>query len=203
MEIRVRTAQEIAADRLTIEVNGARLYTAAQVGDAQASEAELVAAPLRRRIAELEARLERELSDARQSIAARDRLLGAASEERERFRVGMETAEAEAAQAREKVIELGSQVIDANQRARENREWAERAEARVAATGLELAESRRVIEFQAAQLRVVADAIHQPAVGRALGRVYEAWEPRTMAEAIRSARSAVGQHHASPEPAAD
>jgi hypothetical protein len=45
MEITVRTAEEIAADRVTIEVNGARLYTAAEVGDAQASEAELVAEP--------------------------------------------------------------------------------------------------------------------------------------------------------------
>jgi hypothetical protein len=34
-----------------------QLYTAAEVGDAQASEAELVAAPLRRRIGELEAGL--------------------------------------------------------------------------------------------------------------------------------------------------
>jgi hypothetical protein len=58
MEITVRTAEEIAADRVTIEVNGARLYTAAEVGDAQASEAELVAAPLRRRIVELETALD-------------------------------------------------------------------------------------------------------------------------------------------------
>ena len=71
MEITVRTAEEIAADRVTIEVNDARLYTAAQVGDAQASEAELVAAPLRRRIEELT-----------QSLAARDRLLRTASEAR-------------------------------------------------------------------------------------------------------------------------
>jgi hypothetical protein len=36
-----------------------RLYTAAEVGDLQASEAELVAAPLRRRVADLETELER------------------------------------------------------------------------------------------------------------------------------------------------
>jgi chromosome segregation ATPase len=39
-----------------------RLYTAAEVGDAQASEAELVATPLRRRIAELERTLAREVN---------------------------------------------------------------------------------------------------------------------------------------------
>ena len=46
----------------------ANLYTAAQVGDLQASEAELVSAPLKRRIEELT-----------QSVEARDRLLATAS----------------------------------------------------------------------------------------------------------------------------
>lgn len=193
MEIRVRTVDEIAADRLTIEVNGARLYTAAQ-----ASEAELVAAPLRARIAELE----RELSDARQSIAARDRLLGTASEERERFRVGMETAEAEATQARGKVIELGSQVIDANQRARENREWAERAEARVAATGLELADARAAIQILSGQLGRISGAVHGPPIHRALRTTWERADTRAMAEAIRQVRDALGSP-TFPEPAAD
>lgn len=45
---------------------GERLYTAAEVGDLQASEAELVAAPLRRRVAELE----RENADADRRINA-------------------------------------------------------------------------------------------------------------------------------------
>lgn len=43
MEIRIRTMDEIAADRLTIEVNGARLYTALlgrkRLDEAEASEA--------------------------------------------------------------------------------------------------------------------------------------------------------------------
>lgn len=64
MEIRIRTADEIAADRVTVEVNGARLYTADEVGDAQAGEAELVATPLRRRIAELQRKLTREVDRA-------------------------------------------------------------------------------------------------------------------------------------------
>lgn len=84
MEITVRTAEEIAADRVTIEVNGARLYTAAEVGDAQASEAELVAAPLRRRIVELETALDardlaatrRELDEARRVIEFKAAALG-------------------------------------------------------------------------------------------------------------------------------
>lgn len=40
-------------------VAGERLYTAAEVGDLQASEAELVAAPLRRRVGDLENELEK------------------------------------------------------------------------------------------------------------------------------------------------
>lgn len=80
MEIRVRTYDEISSERVRIEVApgqratidivdgevstglASRLYTAAEVGDAQASEAELVATPLRRRIAELERTLAREVN---------------------------------------------------------------------------------------------------------------------------------------------
>lgn len=61
MEIRVRTAEEIAADCVTIEVNGARLYTVTEVGNAQvydpAKAVEVMAenyGRARRRIEELE-----------------------------------------------------------------------------------------------------------------------------------------------------
>jgi chromosome segregation ATPase len=71
MEIRLKTAEEFHSAHVTIEIRATpeeawslsdRLYTAAEVGDAQASEAELVAGPLRRRIAELERTLAREVN---------------------------------------------------------------------------------------------------------------------------------------------
>lgn len=46
-----------------------RLYTAEEVGDAQASEAELVATPLRRRVAELEAELSRKTAEWKKNSA--------------------------------------------------------------------------------------------------------------------------------------
>ena len=112
MEIRIRTYDEISSERVRVEVAPGqratieivdgevstgrlsdRLYTAAEVGDAQASEAELVAGPLRRRIAELERalaasvnrenRLESDeaerAAEHRRSLAARDHLLSAAT----------------------------------------------------------------------------------------------------------------------------
>lgn len=51
---------------------GDRLYTAAEVGDFQASEAELVAGPLRRRVAELE----KAATQAREVIDSQSRRLG-------------------------------------------------------------------------------------------------------------------------------
>src|SRR5688572_14213 len=58
MEIKIRTHEEFRADRVTIEITGTnaevRRYTDGEVANLQASEAELVAQPLRDRIAELE-----------------------------------------------------------------------------------------------------------------------------------------------------
>lgn len=69
MEIRIRTHEELRTDRVTIEITGTgaevtefaeaklpsrNLYTDDEVATLQASEAELVSGPLRRRIAELE-----------------------------------------------------------------------------------------------------------------------------------------------------
>lgn len=84
MEIRIKTQEEFRDDHVTIEivadrsevsglaqqmfgrvlrpVDGAvsqRMFTAEEVGDYQASEAELVAGPLRRKLAEVEAELDR------------------------------------------------------------------------------------------------------------------------------------------------
>jgi chromosome segregation ATPase len=183
MEITVRTAEEIAADRVTIEVNGARLYTAAEVGDAQASEAELVAEPLRRRIEELT-----------QSVDARDRLLRTASEE--------------ASEARRRVIELTAELEEQRQRADANQAWAERAEGRVAAYGLDLAATRRELdearseglseahaEFLAAALGKVAGAVAGPHVLRALRNPWTIWtetEAVALAGAVRDVRRIIG-----------
>lgn len=69
-----------------------RLYTAAEVGDAQASEAELVAAPLRQRIEELE----RTLAESRDLVAFKDKIR--ADVDRDNIKL------------REKVRELAAQV---------------------------------------------------------------------------------------------
>lgn len=72
----IRTLAEVHADRVTVTVTlddslSGRLYTAEEVGDFQASEAELVAGPLRRRVAELEKTLaeSRELVDFKTRVA--------------------------------------------------------------------------------------------------------------------------------------
>lgn len=72
----VRTLAEVHADRVTVTVTfddamSERLYTAAEVGDAQAGEAELVAKPLQRRIAELEYELNRRTIERDQRETAR------------------------------------------------------------------------------------------------------------------------------------
>jgi hypothetical protein len=64
MIIEIKTIQEFHDAHVTIKITvdgqaeaaaiAQQLYTAEQVGDYQASEAELVAAPLRRQVAELE-----------------------------------------------------------------------------------------------------------------------------------------------------
>lgn len=163
MEIKVKTAEEFRDAHVTIEIRAAdqgeaalvaeRLYTAAEVGDAQASEAELVAAPLRRRIEELVV-----------AVQARDNLLSTAS---------TETREAE-------------------ERATENREWAERAEGRLASAGLKLKDAERTIQILSDQLGRISGAVHSPEVATVLGRVIEGWEFSTLAGAVRKVRDALG-----------
>lgn len=86
MEIRIRTHEELRADRVTVEITGTgaevtefaetrlpsrNLYTDEEVANLQASEAELVADPLRRRIAELE----RTLAESRELVAFKDTVI--------------------------------------------------------------------------------------------------------------------------------
>lgn len=74
MEIEIKTLDESRA--VYVRVDGARLYTPAEVGDAQAGEAELVAAPLRDRVRELEVRISElsgSLFTARQGLSSESR----------------------------------------------------------------------------------------------------------------------------------
>lgn len=57
----------------TLQGLGSRLYTAEEVGDLQASEAELVAAPLRREVAELSRKLDRVYADLDRSMEATEK----------------------------------------------------------------------------------------------------------------------------------
>jgi myosin heavy subunit len=276
MEIKIKTAAEFHDSHVRIEivVDGQaeveevhrRLYTAAEVGQAQVSEAELVAAPLRRRIAELErelasadqgagrriaelqarlaesadvatqpvrtwgdlrenpdrmivdwsgdqearvreleaelarvrtemeaqdedhrelyAALQAKLREQVQSIQARDRLLAAATEE--------------ASQVHQRVIELEAELEAQRERADDNRAWAERAEARLAARAMDLGatqhdleEAHKEIERRKDQLGRISSAVHGPSIHRALQTLWERSDTRAMAEAIRQVQDAL------------
>jgi chromosome segregation ATPase len=178
-----------------------RLYTWDQLVDAQVSEAELVSAPLRRRVEELEAKLARlihrkgrieELEDERETFKNRayreiDR---AAALNLRVSQLARELAEArqsvdardrllarakeEAVNGRKEIAELCSQIADANEHRVKNRERAERAERNAAQLGVDLAEALKIIDRRESQLRSISDA--------------ETWGPRLMAEALQKVR---------------
>lgn len=129
MEIRLKTADEFRDAHVTIEIRAAnqneaqrvldgalscQLYTAEQVGDFQASEAELVSAPLRRQLNEA-------LTRARK-------------------------AEAEVERQRSRAHAFNLDRETENERADQNKAWAERAEARLAKDAE--AHVRRVAELE-------------------------------------------------------
>jgi chromosome segregation ATPase len=121
----VRTLAEVHADRVTVTVTfddamSERLYTAAEVGDAQAGEAELVAKPLQRRIAELESELVRRTIERDQREAARATL----ERQVHLYDVDRKTEQ---------------------QRADKNQTWAESAEKVAAKLRTELEESRALV----------------------------------------------------------
>jgi chromosome segregation ATPase len=247
MEIKIKTEDEFHDAHVTIEIRATpgeaalvseRLYTAAEVGAAQASEAELVAAPLRRRIEEMAARLEKghvcteacrpnahvaflgrrevnKLENERDRFKARiaelERRFKARIAELERelstarlsdqgagSRIAELKLEAEASQAHQRVIEIQREVEYQRERADQNRAWAERAEGRVAATGLELADARhdlaeahKEIERRKDQLGRISGAVRGPWIGQALNTEWERADTRAMAEAIRQVRDAL------------
>lgn len=183
MEIRVKTAAEFRDTHVTVEIRASqdevvevhqRLYTAAEVGDAQTSEAELVSAPLRRRVAELEAELDardlvhgglqRKIREHLQSIGARDRLLREATEKVRLYDVDRRTE---------------------HQRAERNQEWAERAEAR-------LADAEAAIQTLSGQLGRISGAVHSPELVQAMNPMWQARETTVLREAVRQVRDALG-----------
>jgi hypothetical protein len=215
MEITIKTLDQARETRVTVEVNGARLYTATEVGNAQASEAELVAAPLRARIAELSRqlsqawssrederqradRLERELSDARQSIAARDRLLATATEEASLGRRQAITLGDELISERERNAEMKRELDRVNkghvcvETCRPNAHVAFKGRRELDAMTRELADARRAIDILSGQLGRVSGAVHSDEVWRALRTTWERADARAMAEAIHAVRDALG-----------
>lgn len=124
-----------------VEGLGSRLYTAEKVGDLQASEAELVAAPLRRRIAELMGQVreydrdrttERDRADQNKAWAERaeaevDRLKTGRREDHEEI----EELRRQRDSALDDLEKVKTQRDDERERALQNKEWAERAELRL------------------------------------------------------------------------
>jgi hypothetical protein len=130
MEIRLKTAEEFRDAHVTIEIRATpeeawrlsdRLYTAEEVGDLQASEAELVAAPLRRRIAELE----KSLAESRELVEFKTRVADDIDADRAKLH----------GQVREWKLKAQGWDHDRHterDRADQNKAWAERAELRLA-----------------------------------------------------------------------
>jgi hypothetical protein len=128
--------------------------------------------------------LERELAESRQSTQARDRLLATATEERDRFKAGMETAE----------VQLKGYDEDRRterDRADENREWAERAELNCARLSAALVAAEK-------RLDRISGAVHNPVLRDAFRTTWDRKEPRAMAEALRQVRDALGSPLPSP-----
>lgn len=158
MEVTIRTLDQAREERVTIEVNGARVYTAAEVGDAQASEAELVSTFLRRELAEVRRELARyrrnhvctEDCSENQHVAFTGK--GMIHELRAEL-IKEKAAREESDKARE---ELAESLVVQRKCAEDNREWTKLAENRLSTLGMDyfecrksLADARRKIAEQA------------------------------------------------------
>lgn len=186
-----------------------RLYTSEEVGHYQATEAELVAAPLRREVASLERHRENlvtELDAALIRIGELDHKVRLYDQDRKTER----------------------------DRADQNRAWAERAELRAEKAEITLTESRELVAFKtrvadeidqeadrlrdkvrelaqgkdardrllhdatsdrdrmAAQIGKVNGAVHSPAILAALRTTWSMPEAKAMQTAIRDVRQAIG-----------
>lgn len=241
-----------------------RLYTAAEVGDLQAGEAELVAAPLRRRVAALTADLDSHkrtvrqvnemLDESRDKLVKRDEQVTALvarirelEADRNRWRGTttdatntLDFCQGELAEARQKRDMFKAQAYSENERAAtlkimadtereradQNKEWAERTEARVIELERALAEADvkkdrddrmiTVLEGQVAardreleaernrladQVRKVSGAVHGPEILVGLRTTWSTPESRALAEAVREVRRIIGSPGVGTDPA--
>jgi len=195
-----------------------RLYTSEEVGDAQASEAELIAAPLRRRVSDLESAVREKDAGWKCSVGRVQELSGALLETQAKLDESRQLAEfkersindmyGEGDQLRAKIRELADanrqlaeKVIAEQKRADENKAWAERVE-------LRLGEARALFQEKDAELiQCRRDCLGHYAEHRAKTREAEdalaaviddrdenhAWAKRaetTAAEALRRAERA-------------
>lgn len=177
---------------VTIEASdatGERLYTAREVEDLRASEAELVSAPLRRRVTELETELAQRPTELDWAAVRAER--DAANQRAVRLERLLAGAEGRVQALETKVRNYDQDRHSERDRAESNREWAERAEARLARMA---EEKREAIERMADQLGKVISAVHGYEVSQALQRTHyeSAWEYQIMAGAIRNVRRVVG-----------
>lgn len=211
MEIEIKTLDEVRDERVqvVITVDGAtstdparRLYTAQEVGELQASEAELVATPLRGQIAMLKLdvdSLQRQLAGAQRQIA--DLEPGKAELEAELARRTREREERETARAvLESELERErsrSRAFDIDRRTEKDR--ADRAQARVTVLERDLEVSREATaqalnDWRTAyrQLRNVARAVaaDRPHMRPTVEEPKEAFldEMRPLIETIRDIR---------------
>lgn len=180
---------------------GERLYTAREVGDLQASEAELVSAPLRRELAETKRELdrrtqerdERERARAGQEARVREleRLLALSVAREDALEVRVSGLLGELAGAENRVRAYDQDRHTERDRANQNRAWAERAEA---ATARMAEEKREAVQALAEKLGQVAGAVHGAEVRDALARLEpsEADYVLRLAHAVRVVRDIVG-----------
>lgn len=212
----IRTLAEIHADGTVLRVTaedvarptGERLYTAREVGDLQASEAELVAAPLRRKLAEVERELARRTEERDEREAARagqerrvaelERLLAQAVTREDALEIKVRglLAEVAAEGGRIEWLEERVRLYDEDRRterdrADSNRAWAERAENRLSYMAQE---KREAVTALAEKLGQVAGAVHSPEIVDALARLEPSESDYVfrLAHAVRSVRTIVG-----------
>jgi predicted RNase H-like nuclease (RuvC/YqgF family) len=186
MEIRVRTADEFRDAHVVIEVRaeeGEDVRVRPLVADGYPSELDWAAVRAERDEArERAARRERKIEELTAELAEQ-------RQHNNRLKLGND-------ELARTVTRLREELASERQRATENREWAERAESRVASAGLKLADARRAIDILSGQLGRISGAVHgQELVQTALRTDWTSWSEREAAAltgAIRQVRDALG-----------
>lgn len=166
MEIRIKTHEELRADCVTIEITGTgaevtefaetrlpsrNLYTDDEVAALQASEAELVAGPLRHRIAELERMLagaiDRE-AGLEEGWAADHKEIVALREKVHAFNLDRKTERDRADRERQRASELKDRLSSSEGLVQEERTRGNNLAERLAKAEKALAESRELVAFK-------------------------------------------------------